>query len=73
MGVLGPAQMPPELAEAAFSLEAGQTNEVVPSAYGFHMVGVEEQRAPRKIEFSETAAEIRRRPLGEKLQRSYAA
>lgn len=71
LGFLRPSQMPLELEEVAFSLNAGEFSEVIPSAYGFHIVLVEDRREPRELSLSEVEEEIRRRLFNEKAQRAY--
>jgi peptidyl-prolyl cis-trans isomerase C len=69
LGFLRPGQMPLELEEAAFSLEVGQVSEVIPSAYGFHILRVEERREPRELPLREVKEEIRNLLLHDKAQR----
>ena len=73
MGFLRPGLMPPELEDVVFSLEVGKLSDVIPSAYGFHIVQVLEQVPPRELGYSDVEGDIRRRLLGEKTQRSYEA
>ncbi len=68
MGFLRPHDAPPELEDVIFSLEKGKVSEILPSPQGFHIVRVEEERAPREMEYTEVQEEIRQQILREKIQ-----
>ena len=73
MGFLRPGQMPPELEDVVFSLDVGKVSEVIPTAYGFHIVQVMEQASPRELGYSEVEGDIHRRLFTEKTRRRYEA
>jgi parvulin-like peptidyl-prolyl isomerase len=61
------------LEDVVFSLEVGKLSEVIPSTYGFHIVQVLEEAPARELRYSDVEGEIRRRLLGEAVQRRYEA
>jgi peptidyl-prolyl cis-trans isomerase C len=65
--------MPPEFDKVAFSLQPGQTSDVVTSEYGFHLFKVLERRPARKKDLAQVRREVERRLLREKKQLAQAA
>lgn len=74
LGYFQRGQMVPEFEDAAFALEAGAVSEPVKTAFGYHLIQVEEHRQARQRPFEEVAeeltGEIRRRKA---LEEAYAA
>ena len=70
MGFLSPGQMPPEIEDVVFSLPEGEVKEIS-SAFGIHIVRVEEHRPPKELEFNEIESTIRERLLREKTKSFY--
>jgi parvulin-like peptidyl-prolyl isomerase len=66
LGFFKRGDMPPEFDEVTFRLAVGQTSDIVPTAYGFHIFHVLEKRAARKMELSEIRGEVERRLLKQK-------
>ena len=70
LGFLSPGQMPPEIEDVVFSLPEGTVKEIS-SAFGIHIIRVEEHRQPRELEFLEIESTIRERLLREKTKSFY--
>ncbi len=74
LGYFERGQMVPEFEAAAFSAESGTVSEPVRTAFGYHLILVEDRREARQPPFDEVAealtAEIRRRKA---LEEAYAA
>lgn len=60
LGFFGRGQMLKAFEDVAFSLEPGVLSEPVRTAYGFHLIRVEEKRGARKIPFEEARLELAR-------------
>jgi|YNPNPStandDraft_1061719.scaffolds.fasta_scaffold04517_4 parvulin-like peptidyl-prolyl isomerase len=73
LGYVRPGQLPPEIEEVVFALDEGEVSEVIPSAYGFHILKVEEKKGARELTFSEVQEELRERLSLQKAQRAYKA
>jgi peptidyl-prolyl cis-trans isomerase C/foldase protein PrsA len=74
LGFFKRGDMPPAFDEAAFKLGVGQTSEIVPTEYGFHIFRVLEKRAARKKELSQIRTDVERRLIKikrEQEQRTY--
>jgi len=49
LGYFGHNDMVPEFENSAFSLNVGQTSGIIRTEYGYHIIKVEEKKAPQKI------------------------
>ncbi len=58
-GELSRDDLPPVLADVVFRLAAGETSEIVPAEYGFHIFQVVDRHPAEQAELAEVAAEIR--------------
>lgn len=58
LGFFARGQMVPAFEEIAFSLEPGQTSELVKTDFGFHVIRVEERKAAEERSFDDAAREI---------------
>jgi len=59
LGFFKKGDMVPEFAEAAFALQTGQISEPVRSAFGWHVIKVEERRTAAAPTFEESAEQLR--------------
>jgi len=76
LGFFTREQMVPPFAEAAFSLQPGETSGVVETQFGFHIVRVEEKRPGESTPLAQVREEIRsglRREKASALRRERAA
>jgi peptidyl-prolyl cis-trans isomerase C len=64
--------MPPEFDKVAFSLQPGQTSDVVTSEYGFHLFKVLDRRPARKKDLAQVRREVERRLLRDKKEKAQA-
>jgi len=60
LGIFARGVNVPEIDNAAFSLEAGETSAIVQSGFGFHIVRVSERLPARTRPFEEVASELAR-------------
>lgn len=60
LGFFPRGRMVPAFEEVAFQLEPGVLSEPVRSAFGFHLIRVEEKRAAQKISFEEARRDVAR-------------
>ena len=58
LGYFQRGQMVPEFDSAAFSLKAGEVSEPVKTAFGFHLIRVEDRREPRQKPLEEVRGEL---------------
>jgi peptidyl-prolyl cis-trans isomerase D len=63
LGLFARGENDPALEEAAFALEVGQLSEVIRSAYGFHVLRVEERQEAKTPDFDELRLELAREVL----------
>jgi parvulin-like peptidyl-prolyl isomerase len=73
MGVFARGQLPRELEEAAFALQAGETSDVVQTPLGFHVLRVEAREPERQLPIEECRARIRERLFRDKSDQSVRA
>jgi peptidyl-prolyl cis-trans isomerase C len=64
--------MPPEFDKVAFSLQPGQTSDVVTSEYGFHIFKVLDRRPAHKKDLALVRREVERRLLRDKQEKAQA-
>ena len=58
LGFLSPGQTVPEFDKAAFSLQPGQTSDLIKTKFGYHILQVEERTQAHEKPLSEVRAEI---------------
>lgn len=63
LGYFGPGAMVPEFEQAAFSLEPGQTSNLVQTDYGYHIIKVEDKRT---LAFAEVKEQLKQQMLPDK-------
>ena len=61
MGWLESRVMDPDVAKTAFALEKGEMSGVVPSQFGYHILRVDDKRAPEYAEYGKVKDSIRER------------
>jgi peptidyl-prolyl cis-trans isomerase C len=66
MGRFSRGQLPPDLERAAFALAPGKISEPVQTAFGFHVLRLDEKQPSRQPTLEESRDEIRSRLRGEK-------
>ena len=66
LGFLARGEYPAVFEQACFTLATGQTSDVVPSPYGFHIFRVVDKRPGRQIPLKEAAPQIVERLRGQK-------
>ncbi len=59
LGFFNPAQMVPEFAEAAMALKVGEVSEVIRTAFGFHIIKLEERRGGEALPIKDVEEQIR--------------
>ncbi len=50
--------MVPEFEKAAFALGVGEMSDIVETQFGYHLIKVEEKRAPQKVEFDDVKEQL---------------
>ncbi len=68
LGFFERKQMVPTFSEAAFALETGAISDLVETVYGYHIIKLEERRAPSLAPEAEVADQIRGHLMREKAQ-----
>jgi peptidyl-prolyl cis-trans isomerase D len=72
LGFFARGRMVPAFEEVAFSLEPGVLSEPVRSAFGFHLIRVEEKRPARLVAYDEAQREVARDLIAEESARAAA-
>ncbi len=67
LGYIARGEYPAIFIQACFTLAVGQTSDVLPSEYGFHIFRVTDKRPGRQLTLSEAKPEIERRLKEEKV------
>lgn len=73
LGYVIPGMTVPEFEKAAFKLAVGQLSDVVESPFGYHLIQVDEKRAPRKLIYDEVKDDLAQFMFGQRLQRKLEA
>lgn len=68
LGCFPRARMVPEFENAAFSLEAGQTSDLVKTNYGYHVIRVNSKKAESTPEFIQVRDQIKEVLTGQKVR-----
>jgi parvulin-like peptidyl-prolyl isomerase len=71
LGWVGRKALPSKLAKAAFALKKGQTSEILASAYGYHILHVDDKREQESMSLDEAAPQIHEALLREREQPLY--
>jgi parvulin-like peptidyl-prolyl isomerase len=58
-----------EIEKTAFTMEVGQTSEILETDIGYHILKVEDKRPPRQVPFEEIKDKLKRE-LTESMQKS---
>jgi peptidyl-prolyl cis-trans isomerase C/foldase protein PrsA len=70
LGFFKRGDMPAEFDEVTFKLAVGQTSEIIPTEYGFHIFRVLERRPAHKLELAQIRNEVERQLLKEKREQA---
>jgi len=73
LGLKSKAELPPEIADAAFKIELNKLSEVIKTQQGSAIFMVEEKQAERQKSFDESKAEIKNKLLSDKQRKAYEA
>jgi peptidyl-prolyl cis-trans isomerase D len=73
LGWIGRGRTVPEFEKAAFSLDKGQTSDLVKSSYGFHIIRVEDKQNAHLKTLAEVKSEIEEKVKQEKTARAAEA
>ena len=60
LGMFGKGQMDPAFEKAAFSLEVGETSDIVKSSFGYHIIKVTDKQEAQTVPFEEAKENITR-------------
>lgn len=71
LGFFPRGRMDKAFEDAAFALEVGQISDIVRSRFGFHVIKLEEKKAPEEKKYDEVKAQIKRKLRPMKQQDTY--
>ena len=69
LGYFGKGQMVKPFEEAAFKLAAGEVSDIVETRFGYHLIKVEDRKAPKKAEYAEKKEQIMAKLKNERVQK----